>query len=74
MASAVGMAVLDAIKEDKCQENSLEVGTYLMEQLVKLVDKYEIVGDVRGKGLMIGNDFISTLIIGYQFKFKEWRW
>ena len=26
MASAVGIAVLDAIKEDKCQENSLEIG------------------------------------------------
>ena len=70
MASAVGMAVLDAIKEDKCQENSLEVGTYLMEQLVKLVDKYEIVGDVRGKGLMIGNELSisqpSSLVINFK--------
>ena len=54
MASAVGLSVLDVIKEEKCQENSLEVGTYLLQQLVTLVDKYEIVGDVRGKGLMIG--------------------
>ena len=54
MASAVGLSVLDVIKEEKFQENSLEVGTYLMQQLVTLVDKYEIVGDVRGKGLMIG--------------------
>ena len=54
MASAVGIAVLDALKEDKCQETSLEVGTYLLTRLVDLVNKYEIVGDVRGKGLMIG--------------------
>ena len=54
MASAVGMAVLDVIKEEKCQKNSLEVGTYLLQELVKVADKYEIVGDVRGKGLMIG--------------------
>ena len=54
MASAVGLSVLDVIKEERCQENSLEVGTYLLQQLVTLVDKYEIVGDVRGKGLMIG--------------------
>ena len=54
MASAVGIAVLDALKEDKCQETSLEVGTHLMTRLVDLVDKYQIVGDVRGKGLMIG--------------------
>ena len=54
MASAVGLSVLDVIKEERCQENSLEVGTYLLQRLVTLVDKYEIVGDVRGKGLMIG--------------------
>ena len=54
MASAVGLSVLDVIKEERCQENSLEVGAYLLEKLVTLVDKYEIVGDVRGKGLMIG--------------------
>ena len=59
MASAVGLSVLDVIKEERCQENSLEVGTHLMEKLVTLVDKYEIVGDVRGKGLMIGQ-FIQS--------------
>ena len=50
MASAVGIAVFDAIKE----ETSQEVDTYFLTKLVDLVDKYEIVGDVRGKGLMIG--------------------
>jgi len=59
MASAVGMAVLDVIKEEKCQENSLEVGTYFLQELVKLVDKYDIVGDVRGKGLMIGIEMVE---------------
>jgi len=59
MASAVGMAVLDVLKEEKCQENSLEVGTYLLQELVKVADKYEIVGDVRGKGLMIGIEMVE---------------
>ena len=57
MASAVGLAVLEVMKEEKCQENSQEVGTYLLSKLVQLVDKYPIVGDVRGKGLMIGKEF-----------------
>merc|ERR1740137_339726 len=60
MASAVGIAVLDAIKEDKCQETSLEVGTYFLTKLVELVNKYEIVGDVRGKGLMIGIEMVEN--------------
>ena len=49
MASAVGSAVLDVIDEEKLQENALNVGTYMLRGLEKLRDKYEIVGDVRGK-------------------------
>lgn len=59
MASAVGLAVLDALEEDRCQETSKEVGTYLLQRLVKLVDTTSIVGDVRGKGLMIGIELVS---------------
>ncbi len=39
MASAVGLAVLEALEEDGCQENSKEVGTYLLNRLVGLVDR-----------------------------------
>jgi hypothetical protein len=39
MASAVGLSVLEAIQEDGCQHNSLGVGNYLLDKLVKLVDK-----------------------------------
>lgn len=58
MASAVGIAVLDAIEEDKCQQTSLQVGTYLMHKLADVRDKHQIVGDVRGKGLMIGIEMV----------------
>lgn len=37
------------IEEEKLQQNSLEVGTYFMFELAKLRDRYEIIGDVRGK-------------------------
>jgi 4-aminobutyrate aminotransferase-like enzyme len=39
MASAVGLAVLEALEEDGCQQNSKEVGTYLLNRLVGLVDR-----------------------------------
>jgi len=60
MASAVGISVLDVMEEEATQQNSQVVGTYLLEQLVKLVDKYDIVGDVRGKGLMIGVELVEN--------------
>ncbi|XP_013113491.2 alanine--glyoxylate aminotransferase 2, mitochondrial isoform X2 [Stomoxys calcitrans] len=59
MAGAVGIAVLDVIEEEQLQKNSLEVGTYFLKKLAELRDKYEIIGDVRGKGLMIGVELVS---------------
>lgn len=42
MASAVGLAVLDAIKEDRLQENCQTTGTYFLNELAKLRDEYEV--------------------------------
>ncbi|XP_029940014.1 alanine--glyoxylate aminotransferase 2, mitochondrial [Salarias fasciatus] len=59
VACAVASSVLDTIREDGTQRNSLEVGTHLMTELAKLRDKYEIIGDVRGKGLQIGVEMVK---------------
>ena len=42
MAGAVGLAVLKAMEKDKTMENSRIVGTYLLEKLIKLVDRGRI--------------------------------
>ena len=42
MASAVGIAVLDAIKEDKLQENCANLGTYFIQELAKLRQEYKV--------------------------------
>ncbi|KAK0424019.1 hypothetical protein QR680_008459 [Steinernema hermaphroditum] len=57
MAATVGSAVLDVIKEEKLQENCAVVGTYFLEQLAAI--QSPLVGDVRGKGLMIGVELID---------------
>uniref|UniRef100_A0A8C2XK75 Alanine--glyoxylate aminotransferase 2, mitochondrial n=1 Tax=Cyclopterus lumpus TaxID=8103 RepID=A0A8C2XK75_CYCLU len=59
LACAVASSVLDTIAEDGAQQSSLTVGTYLMTELAKLRDKYEIIGDVRGKGLQIGVEMVK---------------
>ncbi|XP_075957124.1 alanine--glyoxylate aminotransferase 2, mitochondrial-like isoform X2 [Anarhichas minor] len=59
VACAIASSVLDTIKEDGMQQNSLNVGTYLMTELAKLRDKYEIIGDVCGKGLQIGVEMVK---------------
>ncbi|XP_005386248.1 PREDICTED: alanine--glyoxylate aminotransferase 2, mitochondrial [Chinchilla lanigera] len=59
MACAIGSAVLEVIKEEKAQETSQEVGTYMLLKLAELRDEFDIVGDVRGKGLMIGIEMVQ---------------
>jgi len=52
-------AVLQVIDDDRLQENSAEVGGYLMERLHDLARKHDIIGDVRGKGLMVGVELVK---------------
>ena len=42
LASAVGMAVLDAIEEDGCQEISKDVGTYFLKGLEEIRNEFEV--------------------------------
>lgn len=60
IACSAGIATLEVIEEEKLQENCKKVGTYLLKNLAKLRDEFEIVGDVRGKGLMIGVEMIKN--------------
>ncbi|OQR76350.1 alanine--glyoxylate aminotransferase 2 [Tropilaelaps mercedesae] len=59
VASAVGLTVLDVIDEERLQANCADVGTQLLLELNKLRSCYPIVGDVRGKGLMIGVELVE---------------
>jgi 4-aminobutyrate aminotransferase len=58
VACAAGVATIRAIREEKMLENATERGIQLMTGLRKLQEEYSQIGDVRGKGLMIGTEFI----------------
>jgi len=45
--------------EKKLIKNATEVGKYMMERLNEMKEKHRIIGDVRGKGLMIGVEFVK---------------
>src|SRR5471032_2084990 len=59
VVSAIGKAVLEVIEQEKTQENCLQLGTYILAGLEKLKSKYKVIGDVRGKGLMLGIEFVK---------------
>jgi alanine-glyoxylate transaminase/(R)-3-amino-2-methylpropionate-pyruvate transaminase len=58
VSCAIGKAVLEVIDRENIQQNCLELGTYIMEGLENLKSKYPVIGDVRGKGLMIGVELV----------------
>ncbi|KAJ1379790.1 Pyridoxal phosphate-dependent transferase, major domain [Sesbania bispinosa] len=59
VCTAAGLAVLRVIEKEKLQENAFVVGSHLKERLNALKDKYELIGDVRGKGLMLGVELVT---------------
>jgi alanine-glyoxylate transaminase/(R)-3-amino-2-methylpropionate-pyruvate transaminase len=56
---AQGMAVLEVMEKEKLQQNALVMGNYLQDGLKKLQDKHNLIGHVRGQGLMIGVEFVK---------------
>ncbi len=59
MSCAAGRAVLDVMKEEKLQDNARDVGGELLQRLRKLQQKHDIIGDVRGKGLMLAIELVK---------------
>ena len=60
VACAVGIAMLDVLKEEKLAENAREKGKYLLGGLKDLQNKHPLIGYVDGRGLMIGIEFVKS--------------
>jgi alanine-glyoxylate transaminase/(R)-3-amino-2-methylpropionate-pyruvate transaminase len=59
VATAAGKAVLEVIERERLQENALRIGNHLLEGLEKLKEKHPLIGDVRGKGLLLGIELVK---------------
>ena len=59
LSCVAAAAVLDIIKEQKLLDNAYKQGAYAMRRLEVLKETCSIVGDVRGKGLMIGVELVE---------------
>jgi 4-aminobutyrate aminotransferase len=57
VACAAAVATLDVIRDEHLVQNSAERGAQLKEALQMVADKHDQITDVRGLGLMIGNEF-----------------
>jgi alanine-glyoxylate transaminase / (R)-3-amino-2-methylpropionate-pyruvate transaminase len=59
MSCAAGRAVLQVIDKEGLQENSKKIGKALREVFDKLHQRHEIIGDVRGRGLMLAIELVK---------------
>lgn len=59
VSCAQGRAVLRVIENEGLQENSLNIGAQLNAGFKKLMGKHSLIGEVRGKGLMIGVELVK---------------
>lgn len=59
VAAAGALATLAVIEEEKLAENAAQVGAYFLDGLKSLAERFEIIGDVRGVGLMLGFELVA---------------
>ena len=56
---AAALATLDVIENEHLIENSAQVGAHMLKRMADWASKLKLVGDVRGRGLMIGVDIVK---------------
>lgn len=59
LAAAAGLAVIEAIINENLVDNAARVGALMFDALKGLQNKYRFIGDVRGRGLMIGVEMVA---------------
>jgi acetylornithine/succinyldiaminopimelate/putrescine aminotransferase len=64
LAMAAGLATLHVLDEERLIERAATMGEKLLKGLAALQERYEMIADVRGKGLMIGIEFQAPRSLG----------
>ncbi len=59
MPAAAGLAVMETIERENLLDRATERGAYLRAGLEALQQKYEVIGDVRGAGLLLGVELVK---------------
>ena len=59
VTSAAAVKNIEIIEDESLVDNSAEVGSYFLDRLEELQEEHPIIGEVRGKGLMLGMELVK---------------
>ena len=60
LAAAAGLETLEIIMNEKLVENSRRVGDILLKEFKNFEERFEFVGEARGRGLMLGIELVKN--------------
>lgn len=61
LSCAIGITVLDVLRDEGLQDNASRVGRYLKERLLGLRNKHPLIGTVHGMGLYLGVELVRDM-------------
>jgi 2,2-dialkylglycine decarboxylase (pyruvate) len=59
LPAAVGSTVIDVILRERLADHAREMGSYFVRGLGELQERHECIGDIRGRGLMLGLELVA---------------
>jgi 2,2-dialkylglycine decarboxylase (pyruvate) len=59
LVAAVGNTVLDVLTAERLEVRASELGAYLRKGLLELAERHRVIGDVRGRGLLVGLELVE---------------
>ncbi len=60
LAAAAASATIDVLRDEGLVQNAAVMGAYLMDKLNEIKAEHPVIGDVRGRGLMVGTEFTAA--------------
>ncbi len=73
VACAAALATIEFLQDKGLIENANIIGGYALERLKRMMDKYAIIGSVRGLGLLMGVELVRNLTAGCDVSVSQRR-